>query len=60
MKKHCEVEHFDIFKMYVNEIVHQHFAEIDPSRKQSSKLQKVVFQNPFLHFSIILQHIKIK
>ncbi len=60
MKKHCEVEHSNILKMYVNEIVQQHFAKIDPSRKQSSKLQKVVFQDPFLQFSIILQHIKIK
>ncbi len=42
MKKHCEVKHSNILKMYVNEIAQQHFVEIDASRKQSSKLQKVV------------------
>jgi hypothetical protein len=60
MKKHCEVKHFDILKMHVNEIVQQHSVEIDLVRKQSSKLQKVVFQDPFLQFLVILQHIKIK
>jgi hypothetical protein len=33
MKKHCEVEHSNILKMYVFEIVQQHFVEIGPSRK---------------------------
>jgi hypothetical protein len=37
MKKHCEVEHFDILKMYVDEIVQQHFVETNVFMKQSSK-----------------------
>jgi hypothetical protein len=43
MKKHCEVEHLDIFKMYISEIIqHWHFVETNVSNKQSSKVQKVI------------------
>jgi len=47
MKKHYEVEHFDIFKMYVNEIVQCHSAKTNASTKQSSKSD-----NSKIHFCI--------
>ncbi len=37
MKKHYEAEHFDILKMYVNEIVQCHSTKTNASTKQSSK-----------------------
>jgi hypothetical protein len=42
MKKHCEVEHFDIFKKIVIGIVRQHFIKTNAFEEQSSKVWKVV------------------
>jgi hypothetical protein len=47
MKKHYEVEHFDILKMYVNKIVQRHFVETNASTKQSFKSD-----NSRIHFCI--------
>jgi hypothetical protein len=33
MKKHCEGEHFNIWKVYVNEISFQHSIETNPFEK---------------------------
>ncbi len=54
MKNHYEGEHSNIWKVYVNEITLNCYVGIDPSKKQSSKVQKVVTQDPFPHFSVVL------
>jgi hypothetical protein len=59
MKKHNEVEHSNILKMYVNEIVWWCYAKIDVFEfKQSSKVQKMVIPRSICACSIILQHIR--
>jgi hypothetical protein len=38
MKKHYEGEHFNIWKVYVNEISFQRSVETNPSKKWNSKV----------------------